>query len=84
MSVPNREPPPLPLVFLGSFVEIEMKFNVKGYCEYIIVTAEEGNTFLDIGMLDKKQANALVSQLQDAIDELKYYIGETEDATNEL
>lgn len=55
-----------------------MKFNFRKYNDYAICSIEEGGTSIDLGMLDNEEARQLLSQFEEAVDDLKWFINATD------
>ena len=55
-----------------------MKFNMRKFNAYAICSIEDGGTTIDLGMIDHEEAKQLLSQFEEAVDDLKWFINATE------
>lgn len=55
-----------------------MHFNLRKYSDHASCTLESGNTTLDFGLLDRKEAQDLMREFQNAVEELEWFLQVTE------
>ena len=55
-----------------------MKFNMRKFNAYAICSIEDGGAMIDLGMLDLEEAKQLLSQFEQAVDDLKWFVNDTE------
>lgn len=51
-----------------------MTIEIRKTSPYVNVNVSEGNTKIDLGVLDKEEATQLITELQEAIDNLKRHM----------
>jgi len=51
-----------------------MKFNLRKFNDVAFCTLEESGTIIDFGVLDVNDAKKLLREIEDAADELKWYL----------
>ena len=55
-----------------------MKFNIRKINDYAICSIQEAGATIDLGMLDREEAKIILSQFEEAVDELKWFVNAAE------
>lgn len=55
-----------------------MEFNLRRYCDYAFVSISADNTTIDLGTLDRNEAQKLLDEMRGGVEMLEWFLQVTE------